>query len=153
MVSSGVWSVLEVVWLLEEAVRRPLLGLCKRKDLRKRVVPQRDDAGHDVSLATHSKCVKGNVIRSGTLGRISVDTNAHGGARGTGLDMHQCRKEASRAFPGGLGNWGKHPGMAREQDSVELGAKLCGTACAKWEAVGGAGPRVPKKAPEQEDFV
>lgn len=101
MVSSGVWSVLEGVWLLEEAVRRPLLGLCKRKDLRKRVVPQRDDAGHDVSLATHSKCVKGNVIRSGTLGRISVDTNAHGGARGTGLDMHQCRKEASRAFPGG----------------------------------------------------
>lgn len=116
-------------------------------------VCERDNAGRDVSLATHSKCVKGNAVRSGTPDRISVDAYVHSGAQGTGLDMHQCRKEASRAFPGGLGNWGKRPGMAREQDSVELGAKLCGTACAKWEVAGGggAGPRVPKKAPEQED--
>lgn len=122
---------------MEEAVRRSLLGLCNQKDLGRRVVLERDDEGRDVSLAAHSKCVKGNVIRSGTLDSISVDANAHGGAQGTGLDMHQCRKEASRAFPGGLGNWGKHPGMAREQDSVELGAKLCGTAQAKWEVVAG----------------
>lgn len=32
-----------------------------------------------------------------------------------------------QSLPRGLGKWGKCPGTTRKQDSVESGAKLCGT--------------------------
>lgn len=39
--SSGVWSTLEGVWFLEEAVRKPLLGLYDQKVLGERGVLER----------------------------------------------------------------------------------------------------------------
>lgn len=63
--------------------------------------------------------------------------------------MHQCREEESGAFPEGLGNWGRYLEMARERESVELGAKLCGTQpvlSGRWGE--GPGPGVPRKVPE-----
>lgn len=85
---------------MEKALRRPLLDPCNCKDIGKRVVLERDNAGHYASLSTCYKCVKDSAIVTGALERIRVGAGAHGGAQGTGLDMHQCGKEARRALPG-----------------------------------------------------
>lgn len=59
-----------------------------------------------------------------------------------------------QSLPRGLGNWGKHLEMARERESVELGAKLCGTQpvlSGRWGE--GPGPGVPRKVPETRGFL
>lgn len=76
-----------------------LLGLFDQKVLGKRRVLERDNVMTAWPFITEVSKAVG--VRTGTLHRLRVDANAYGGAQGTEPDMRQCRKEGSRAFPGG----------------------------------------------------